>query len=310
MRESLSQRDPEGPAPHIPLARGLQPWAGTPQGGWQGVTAPVGSGNMDQAPSTSVSVLSVLERDPAALSSGPNKLLDCDSENERENCASTLRLKCEFLTMHRSSLWLVGHDKHASASFRGMLSQEIAAVQSLSHVWLFTARGRQLARLPCPSPSPGACSNSCPPSRWCHPTISSSVVTFSSCLQSFPASGSFPVSQLFASGGQSTGASVSVLPVNIQDWSPLGWTGWISLLSKGLSRVFSNTTVQKHQFFGAQPSLCSNSHIHTWLLEKTALTRWTSGDPCGGNLMWGIQGATVSLQLYYKSKAIQSKMFI
>ena len=152
--------------------------------------------------------------------------------------------------------------------------------------------------------------NSCPLSRWCHPTISSSVVTFSSCLQSFPASGSFPVSQLFASGGQSTGASVSILPMNIQDWFPLGWTGWISLQSKGLSRVFSNTTVQKHQFFGAQPSLCSNSHIHTWLLEKTALTTWTSDDPCGGNLMWGIQGATVSLKLYYKSKAIQSKVFI
>ena len=105
---------------------------------------------------------------------------------------------------------------------------------------------------------------------WCHPTISSSVGPFSSCLQSFPASGSFQMSQFFTSGGQSIGtsASVSVLPMNIQDWSPLGWTGWISLQSKGLSRVFSNTTVQKPQFFAAQPFLQSNSHIRTWLLEK------------------------------------------
>ena len=130
--------------------------------------------------------------------------------------------------------------------------------------------GLQHARLPCPSPSPRACSNSCPLSRWCHPTISSSVVPFSSCLQSFPASGSFLMSWLFISGGQSIGASASalVLPMNIQDWFPLGWTGWTSLQSKGLSRVFSNTTVQKHQFFDYQPSLWSNSHIHTWQLEK------------------------------------------
>ena len=112
--------------------------------------------------------------------------------------------------------------------------------------------------------------NSCPLSWWCHPSISSSVFPFSSCLQSFPESGSFPMSQFFTSGGQSIGdsASVSVLPMNIQDWFPLGWTGWISLLSKILSRVFSNTTVQKHQFFGALPSLWSSSHSHTWLLEK------------------------------------------
>ena len=105
---------------------------------------------------------------------------------------------------------------------------------------------------------------------WCHPTISPSVVPFSSCLQSFPGSRSFSVSEFFMSGGQNIGASASalVLPMNIQDWSPLGWTGWISLQSKGLSRVFSNTTVQKHQFFSAQLSLWSNSHIHTWLLEK------------------------------------------
>ena len=110
--------------------------------------------------------------------------------------------------------------------------------------------GLQYARPSCPS-TPGACSNSCPSYRWCHPTISSSVVPFSSCLQSFPASRSFPVSQFFASCGQGIGASASasVLPMNIQDWFPLGWTGWISLQFKGLSRVFSNTTVQKHQFF-------------------------------------------------------------
>ena len=114
----------------------------------------------------------------------------------------------------------------------------------------------QHARPPCPSPTPGVHLNPCPSSRWCHPTISSSVVPFSSHPQSFPASGSFPVSQLFTSGGQSIGvsASASVLPMNIQDWFPLGWTGWTSLQSRGLSRVFSNTTVQKHQFFSTQLS--------------------------------------------------------
>jgi len=124
--------------------------------------------------------------------------------------------------------------------------------------------------LSCPSPTPGACSDSCPSSWWCHPTISSSVVPFTSCLQSLPGSGSFPVSQVFASGGQSIGsaASTSVLPMNIQGWSPLGLTGWISLQPNGLFRVFSSTTVWKHQFFGAQLSSQSNSNIHTWLLEK------------------------------------------
>ena len=129
----------------------------------------------------------------------------------------------------------------------------------------------QHARPPCPSPTPGVHSDSCPSSQWCHPaTISSSVVPFSSCPQSLPASGSFPMSQLFTWGGQSIGvsASASVLPMNTQGWSPSEWTGWISLQSKGLSRVFSNTTVQKHQFFGAQPSSQSNSHIHTWPQEK------------------------------------------
>ena len=128
----------------------------------------------------------------------------------------------------------------------------------------------QHARPPCPSPTPGVYPNSCPSSWWCHPAISSSVVPFSSCPQSLPASESFPVSQLFAWGGQSIGVSVStsVLAMNTQDWSPLGWIGWIFLQSKGLSRVFSNTTVQNHQFFGAQLSSQSNSHIHTWPLEK------------------------------------------
>ena len=130
--------------------------------------------------------------------------------------------------------------------------------------------GLQLARPPCPLPTPRVYSNSRPSCRWCHPTISSSVVPFSSRRQSFPASGSFKMSQFFASGGQSIGvpASASVLPMNTQDWFLLGWTGWISLLSKGLSRVFFNTTVQKHQFFNAQLSLYSNSRINTWLLEK------------------------------------------
>ena len=123
--------------------------------------------------------------------------------------------------------------------------------------------GLQHTRLPCQSLTPSVCSNSRPVFWWCHPTISSSVIPFS-CLQSFPASRSFPMRQFFASGGQSFGASslASVLSMNIQNWFPLGWTGWISLQSKGLSRVFSNTTVLKHRFFGAQLSLKSNSHIH------------------------------------------------
>ena len=130
--------------------------------------------------------------------------------------------------------------------------------------------GLQYTRPPCPSPTPRAYSNSLPLSQWCHPIISSSVIPFSSHLQSFPASGSFPMSQFFESGGQITGASASasVLPMNTQDWFPLGWTDWISLQSKRFSRVFSNTTVQKHQFFGTQLSSQSNSHIHTWPLEE------------------------------------------
>ena len=126
----------------------------------------------------------------------------------------------------------------------------------------------QHARLPCPSLSPGVCTNSCPLNWWCYLTISFSVALFSSCPQSFPASGSFPVSQLFVSGGQLVGASASVLPMSIQGWFPLGLTGLISLQSKGLLRVFSNPMIQKHQFYSAQPSLCSNSLISRWLMEK------------------------------------------
>ena len=141
---------------------------------------------------------------------------------------------------------------------------------SLQPYWL------QHTRLLCPPLSPEACSNSCPLSWWCHPTISSSVAGFFSCPQSFPASGLFPMSRLFTLGSQSLGASASasVFAVNIQDWFPLGLTGLISLLSKGLSRVFSNTTVENRQFFDAQPSLWSSSHIHTWLLEKPQLWLW------------------------------------
>ena len=147
------------------------------------------------------------------------------------------------------------YGKDAHGICRCIWDAQLSSVtQSCLNLW---PHGLQHARPPCPSPTPRVYSNSCPLSWWCHPTISSSVVPFSSCLQSFPAPESFPMSQLFTAGGQSTGvsASTSVLPMNTQDWSPLGWTGWISLLSKGLSRVFSNTTVQKHQSFGAQLSL-------------------------------------------------------
>ena len=142
-------------------------------------------------------------------------------------------------------------------------------VHSLHHVRLFATPWTAACQLPCPSSSPGACSNSCQLIQWCHPTISSSVVPFS-CLQAFPASASFPVSQHFVSGGQiiEASASLPVPPKNIQNWFPLGLTGLISLHSKGLSRIFSNTTVQKLQIFGTQHSLWSNTHIHTWLLKK------------------------------------------
>ena len=151
----------------------------------------------------------------------------------------------------------------------------VVVVPSHSRVLLFSTPWSTARRLPCPSLSPGACSNSCPLSQWCHPTISSSVVPFSSCLQSFPASGSFPMNPLFAAGGQSIGASASasVLPKNIQGWFPLGFTSLISLLSKGLSRVFSSTTVRKHQFFGTQPTLWSNSqNLDTLVKWKNRLS--------------------------------------
>ena len=153
----------------------------------------------------------------------------------------------------------------------------------------------QHASPPSPSLSPRLCSNSCSLSQRCHPTISSSAALFSFCPQSFPAPGSFPVSWLFTSGGQSIGvsASTSVLIINIQDWFPLELTSLISFQSKGFSRVFSSTTTQNHQFFGAQPSLWSNSHIHTWLLEKpqvwcygTLLAKWClcfSGEGSGSS---------------------------
>ena len=146
----------------------------------------------------------------------------------------------------------------------------ISSVELLSCVRIFATPWKTIRLPPCPSPTPGVYPVSCPLSWWCHPPISSLVVPFSSCPQSLPASRSFQMSQLFASGGQSIEVSAlgSVFPMNTQDWSPLEWTGWICLLSKELSRVFSNTTVQKHQFFGTQLSSQSNSHSHTWPLEK------------------------------------------
>ena len=155
---------------------------------------------------------------------------------------------------------------------RCSMSLIISSVQFNRSVVSYSLRPHesQHARPPCSSPTPGVHQSSCASSRWCHPAISSSVVPFSSCPQSLPASGAFPMSQLFAWGGQGivVSALASVLPMNTQDWSPLGWTGWISLQSKGLARVFSSTIVQKHQFFSAQLSSQSNCHIHTWLLEK------------------------------------------
>ena len=140
------------------------------------------------------------------------------------------------------------------------------SVQLFSLVWLLWPHGLQHARFPCPSLNPGACSNSCSLSWWCHPTISSSVIPFSSCLQSSAALGTFPLSHFFAAGGQIiwASASASVLPVNIQDWFPLGWTGLISLQSKGISGIFFKTTVQKHQIFGTPHYLWTNSHMCTW----------------------------------------------
>ena len=142
--------------------------------------------------------------------------------------------------------WLLDHITVCTVQFSHSVESDSLRPHGLQH-----------ARPPCLSPTPGACWNSCPLSQWCHPTILSSIIPFSSCPKPLPASGSFPMSQLFAWGGQSIGisASASVLPMNIQDWFPLGWIDWLSLQSKGLSRVFSNTTVQKHQFFGTKLSL-------------------------------------------------------
>ena len=150
--------------------------------------------------------------------------------------------------------------------------QEFSSVQLLNHVWPFATLWTVAHQASLSITNSWAYSNSCPFSRWRHSTISSSVIPFSSCLQSFPASGSFQMSQFFPSGGQSIGVSAleSVLPKNIQDWFLLGWTGWNSLQSKGLSRLFSNTTL-RHLFFHSQLSLWSNFHIHTWLLEKRKL---------------------------------------
>ena len=167
---------------------------------------------------------------------------------------------CENTTREtRYSLHTMEQYKKSNTLGKTSVSQFSYSVMSNSS----RPHGNQNAGPPCPSPTPGSCSNSCPSSQWCHPTISSSIMPFSSCLQSFPASGSFPMIQFFTSGGQSIGASASilVLPMNTQDWSPLGQTGLISSQSKGLSRVFSNTTVPKHQFFGAQLSLWFSSLI-------------------------------------------------
>ena len=193
---------------------------------------------------------------------------------------SSLQHHCIYISFERAehntmSVLISSHANSIISVFWNCVSFgdfTLDSVQFSRSVMSSSLRPQELqhARPPCPSQTPGVYLNSCPSSRLCHPAISFSVIPFSFCPRSLPASGSFPMSQLFASGGQSIGvaASASVLPMNTQDWSPLGWTGWLSLQSKGLSRVFSNTTVQKHQFFGAQLSSQSNSHIHTWPLEK------------------------------------------
>ena len=164
------------------------------------------------------------------------------------NCQVVFQRDCTTLHFNRAVLIILGVLYLIFSFFQLTCSVVYNSLQP---------HGPQHGRPPCPSPNPGVYPNSCPLSRWCHPNISSSVIPFSSCLQSFPESGFFHMSQLFASGGQAIGvsASTSVLPMNTQDWSPLGWTGWISLQSKGLPRVFSSTTVQTHQFFSTQLSL-------------------------------------------------------
>ena len=188
-----------------------------------------------------------------------------------------------------------------------MLESFSSVTQSCPTLW---PHGFQHARPPCTSPTPGACSDSYPLHQWCHPAISSSVIPFSSCLQSFPASGSFLMSQFFTSGGQSMGvsASASVLPMNIQGWLPLGLTGLISLLSKGCSRVFSSTTIRKHQFFRAQPSLWSKSstlavaQISTPLPVHPPLVSFHS--PYVGKLSW------LRNKLYSYTKFHQEKQHV
>ena len=170
-----------------------------------------------------------------------------------------------IIFQHQETLWSISiSKKNVMSFFLCFLHGCFRSVQSLSCVWLFATPWTTAWRPPCPSPTPGVYSNSCPLSQWYHLSVLSSVIPFSSCLQSFPASGSFPMGQLFASGGQSIGVSpsASVLPMNIQNWFPLGLTDLMSLPSRD-SQELSNTTVQKHQFFSVQPSLWSNSHICT-----------------------------------------------
>ena len=175
---------------------------------------------------------------------------------------------CEVNKLNLSSL-----NANWEKSYSDQLSHSVVSNSLWPH-------GLQHIRLPCPSLTPRPCSGSCPSSRWCHPTVSSSVIPFSSHLQSFPASGSFLMSQLFALGGRNIGGSSSVLPMNIQDLFPLGLTCLISLQSKGLSRVFSNTTVQKHQFFVSQLSLWSNWHIHDFPSGSDGkVSVYNAGDP-------------------------------
>ena len=182
-------------------------------------------------------------------------------------------LNCEFFSLVIAillyDLQLVESKNSEFGMHQKCRSDQIRSVAQ-SCPTLCDPMNRSTPRPPCPSPIPGVQPKSRPSSQWCHPAISSSVVPFSSCPQSLPASDSFPMSQLFASGGQSTGLSAlaSFLPKKSQGWSPLEWTSWVSMQSKGLSRVFSNTTVQKHQSFDTQPSSQSNSHIHTWPQEK------------------------------------------
>ena len=203
--------------------------------------------------------------------------------NNRSNKALVFKIYKELLKLNsKTQIMQVKKNGERTWTFfqRGYINSQqvhekvlkISSIQ-FSHSVMFDSlrpHESQHARPPCPLPTPGVHSNSCSSSQWCHPTISSSVAPFSSCPQSLPSSESFLMSQLFTWGGQRIGVSAlaSVLPMNTQDWSPLGWTGWISWQFKGLSRVFFNTTVQKHQFFSTQLSSQSNSHIHTWPLEK------------------------------------------